>query len=174
MRKINQSGYTSHQGFYQTYAWLDLIQICFTWPSCFNQIFLPNTGTFVNNNKRWKFLNFWSLYHLSGFCLEQYTEHEYPISSDPEQKEKFLYSNLAIAIDNLYFMSCLLGYMRCLFFKAVTESFIFLPVLFCLVGFYFIVKILRSFNCSQNHLKLYNFDHDFEVRWKIFRELFLF
>ena len=79
------------------------------------------------------------------------------------QMTSFRLSYLAIAIDNLYIYEQL-GYMRCLFFKAVTESFIFLPVLFCLVGFYFIVKILRSFNCSQNHLKLYNFDHDFEVR----------
>ena len=70
LHKVNQSGYTSHQGFYQTYVWLDLVQICFTWSSCFNQILLSNMGTLVNNNKRWKFLNFWSLYYPSGFCLE--------------------------------------------------------------------------------------------------------
>ena len=90
--KINQSGYISHQGFYQTCALLDLSQICFTWPSCFNQIFLSNMGTLVNNNKRWKFFNFWSLCHLSWFCLEYYTldaEHEYPVSSDSDRQKNF-------------------------------------------------------------------------------------
>ena len=92
----------------------------------------------------------------SGACNRRHQMRKPPL-----QMTSFCY--LAITIDNLYIHE-LLGYMRCLFFKAVTESFIFLPVLFWLVGFYFIVKILRSFNCSQNHLKLYNFDHDFEVR----------
>ena len=40
-----------------------------------------------------------------------------------------------------------------------------------LFGFYFIATFLRSFNQLQNHLKFYNFDHDFEVRCKFFREL---
>ena len=82
----------------------------------------------------------------------------------------FRLSCLAIAIDNLYIHE-LLGYMRCLFFKAVTESFIFFRFLF-LFGFYFMATLLRSFNRLQNHLKLCNFDHDFEVRWKFFQELF--
>ena len=77
---------------------------------------------------------------------------------------------LAIAIDNLYIHE-LLGPMRCLFFKAVTESFIFFRFFF-LFGFYFMATLLRSFNRLQNHLKLCNFDHDFEVRWKFFQELF--
>ena len=74
----------------------------------------------------------------------------------------FRLSYLVIAIDNLYIQE-LLGYMRCLFFKAVTESFIFFCFFF-LFGFYFIATLLCSFNHLQNHLKLYNFDHDFEVR----------
>ena len=82
----------------------------------------------------------------------------------------FRLSCLAIAIDNLYIHE-LPGYMRCLFFKAVTESFIFFRFLF-LFGFYFMATLLRSFNRLQNHLKLCNFDHDFEVRWKFFQELF--
>ena len=91
----------------------------------------------------------------------------------PLQMTSFCY--LAITIDNLYIHE-LLGYMRCLFFKAVTESFIFFRGFFFLfvwlVGFYFIATLLRSFNRLQNHLKSYNFDHDFEVRWQISRELF--
>ena len=72
-------------------------------------------------------------------------------------------------IDNLY-IDELLGYMRCLFFKAVTESFIFFRFFSCLV--FTLSQHLCSFNRLQNHLKLYNFDHDFEVRWKISGELF--
>ena len=84
----------------------------------------------------------------------------------------FRLSYLAIAIDNLYIHE-LLGYMRCLFFKAVTESFIFFRFFFFfLFGFYFMAPLLCSFNRLQNHLKLCNFDHDFEVRWKFFQELF--
>ena len=79
---------------------------------------------------------------------------------------------LAIAIDNPYIHE-LLGSMRCLFFKAVTESFIFFRFFFFfLFGFYFMAPLLCSFNRLQNHLKLCNFDHDFEVRWKFFQELF--
>ena len=44
--------------------------------------------------------------------------------------------------------------------------------IFFLFGFYFMATLLRNFNCLQNHLKLYNVDHDFEIRWKFFRELF--
>ena len=77
---------------------------------------------------------------------------------------------LAIAIDNLYIHE-LLRYMRCLFFTAATESFIFFRVFF-LFGFYFMITLSCSFNCLQNHLKLCNSDHDFEVRWKFFQELF--
>ena len=104
----------------------------------------------------------------SGACNRRHQMRKPPL-----QMTSFCY--LAITIDNLYIHE-LLGYMRCLFFKAVTESFIFFRVFFflfvCLVGFYFIATLLRSFNRLQNHLKLYNFDHDFEVRWKFFRELF--
>ena len=78
-------------------------------------------------------------------------------------------SYLVITIDNLYNHE-LLGYMRCLFFQAVTESFIFFRFFSCLV--FTLSQHLCSFNRLQNHLKLYNFDHDFEVRWKFFRELF--
>ena len=86
------------------------------------------------------------------------------------QMTSFWLSYLAIAIDNLYILE-LLEYMRCFFFKAVTGSLIFF-LFFFFVGFYFIATLLCSFNRLQNHLKLYNFDHDFEDRWKIFRELF--
>ena len=61
--------------------------------------------------------------------------------------------------------------IRILPWIAVTKSFIFFHF-FCLIDFYFIATLLRCFNRLQNHLKLYNFDHDFEVRWKIFLELF--
>ena len=90
----------------------------------------------------------------------------------PLQMTSFWLSYLAIAIDDNLYIHELLGYMRWLFFKAVTESFIFFLFFLCLVGFYFIATLLRSFNRLQNLLKLYNFDHDFEVRWKFFRELF--
>ena len=85
-------------------------------------------------------------------------------------------SYLAITIDNLYIHE-LLGYMRCLFFKSVIESFIFFRFffvlfLFFLFGFYFMETLLRSFNHLKNHLKLCNFVHDFEVRSKFFQELF--
>ena len=85
----------------------------------------------------------------------------------------FRLSYLAIAIDNLCIHE-LLGYMRCLFFKAVTESFIFsiFFFFFFLFGVYFITTLLRSFNHLQNHLKLHKFDHDFEIMWKFFWELF--
>ena len=75
----------------------------------------------------------------------------------------FRHSYLAIATDNLYIHE-LLGYMRCLVFKAYTESFIFFRCFFFLIGSYFIATLLRSFNRLQNHLKLCNFDHDFEVK----------
>ena len=81
-----------------------------------------------------------------------------------------LQTYLAIVIDNLYIHE-LLGYMSCLFFKSVIESFIFFCFFF-LLGFYFMATLLCSFNCLQNHLKLCNFDHDFEVRRKFFKELF--
>ena len=83
------------------------------------------------------------------------------------QMTSFRLSYLAIAIDNLYIYEQL-GYMRCLFFKAVTESFIFFPFffLFCFVFVWLVFTLsqhLGSFNRLQNHLRLYNFDHDFEV-----------
>ena len=89
------------------------------------------------------------------------------------QMTSFWLSYLVIAIDDLYIYE-LLGYMRCLFFKAVTESFIFVWFFLFgwLVGFYFITTLLSRFNRLQNHLQLHNFDHDFDVRWKIFQELF--
>ena len=53
------------------------------------------------------------------------------------QMTSFWLSYLAVAVDNLYIHE-LLGYMRCLFFKAVTESFIFFPFFFvCFVLFLF-------------------------------------
>ena len=73
----------------------------------------------------------------------------------------FRLSYLATAMDNLYIYE-LLGYI-CLFFKAVTDSFIFFRFFF-LFGFYFMATLLRSFNSLQNHLEFHNFDHDFEVR----------
>ena len=79
-------------------------------------------------------------------------------------------SYLAITIDNLYIHE-MVGYMKYLFFKAVSESFIFFHFFF-LFGFYFMATPLRSFNRLQNHLKLCSFDHDFEVRWKFFQEIF--
>ena len=102
----------------------------------------------------------------SGACHKRHKMRKRPM-----QMTCCWLSYLVIAIDNLDIHE-LLGHMRCLFFKAVTESFIFFPVFFCLLGFYFIATLLLSFNRSQNHLKLYNFDHDFAVRWKISRELF--
>ena len=82
--------------------------------------------------------------------------------------KSFRLSYLVIAINNLYIQE-LLGYMRCFFFEAATESFISLRFFF-FFGFYFITTLLRSFNLLQNHLKLYNFD--FEVRRKFFQKLF--
>ena len=99
----------------------------------------------------------------SGACNRRHQMRKPPL-----QMTSFCY--LAITIDNLYIHE-LLGYMRCLFFKAVTESFIFL-FFFFLFGFYFITTLLRSFNRLQSHLKLYNFHHDFEVTRKFFLELF--
>ena len=102
----------------------------------------------------------------SGACHRRHKVRKRPL-----QMTSFWLSYLAIAIDDLYIHE-LLGYMRCLFFKAVTESFIFFRFFVCLFGFYLIATLLRSFSRLQNHIKLYNFDNDFEVRWKIIRELF--
>ena len=102
----------------------------------------------------------------SGACHRRHKVRKRPL-----QMLSFWLSYLAIAIDDLYIHE-LLGYMRCLFFKTVTESFIFFRFFVCLFGFYLIATLLRSFSRLQNHIKLYNFDNDFEVRWKIIRELF--
>ena len=102
----------------------------------------------------------------SGTC-----HRKHKMRKPPLQMTSFWLTYLVIAIDNFHIHE-LLGYM-----KAVTESFFFFFVFFCvfffcLVGFYFIATFLRCFNRLQNYLKLYNFDHVFEVRWKIFGELF--
>ena len=81
----------------------------------------------------------------------------------PLQMRSFWLFYMAIATDNL-FIHELLGYIK----LSLNHSRFF----FCLAGLYFIATPLHSFNCLQNHLKLYNFDHDFEVRWKISGELF--
>ena len=66
----------------------------------------------------------------SGACNRRHQMRKPPL-----QMTSFCY--LAITIDNLYIHE-LLGYMRCLFFKAVTESFIFFPFFFvCFVLFLF-------------------------------------
>ena len=62
------------------------------------------------------------------------------------QMTSFRLSYLAIAIDNLYTYEQL-GYMRCLFFKAVTESFIFFPFFFCFVLFLFVWFLLYRNTC---------------------------
>ena len=82
----------------------------------------------------------------------------------------FRLSYLVIAIYNLCIHE-LLGYMRCLFFQAISESYIFF-FFFFFFGFYFIATLLHSFNRLQNHLKLYIFGSEIEVRSKFFRELF--
>ena len=63
------------------------------------------------------------------------------------QMTSFWLSYLAIAIDNLYIHE-LLGYMRCLFFKAVTESFIFFLFFFFFFFFVWLVFTLSQHFCT--------------------------
>ena len=103
----------------------------------------------------------------SGACHRRHKMRKPPL-----QMISFWLSYLAIAVDGNLYIHELLGYMGCFFKSCHWIIHFFLLFFFCLVGFYFIATLLRSFSRLQNHLKLYNFDHDFEVRWKIFQELF--
>ena len=74
----------------------------------------------------------------SGACHRRHQMRKPPL-----QMTSFCY--LAITIDNLYIYD-LLGYMRCLFFKAVTELFIFFRVF--LVFFVCLVFTLSQHFCT--------------------------